>query len=476
MSRHRRALIVGLTAVSALAGAGFAAVRHAGDDNSVRMLFTGDILLSRQVQVERQATGRSPWDSLSALFARADWVGGNLEGSIGPDSTCVARDHSLCFAFDEAAPALLATAGFNALTVENNHAADLGPAARDATVRALAGAGVMGVDFDRSPRFTRIGNLTVAIVAITTVPGDDGRAQTIPSVDVEQRLRLAHSLANLVVVSIHWGNELQDWPSVSQRAAAAWLVDHGADVVIGHHPHVVQRPDCVHGHPVFYSLGNHVFDQKYPETKEGLIADCRVRGGRVQCGGIRTHTRRGSAIPAISGASTDTALAGCSVGVHPSLVVSGWTLRPRPWSTSQTDSVGVSLEGWRNGALGWMTRRVDLVSIDTGLRADRSVPLLLALERHPSSMDGEIGIRPHVYEVGDRGLIAKWRGTALAWPLLDAVVDDDGDLCALHRGDSFLRPDPSIKTTRTMRYRWNGFGFSAAADPQGRCRASSWAE
>ena len=434
------------------------------------MLFTGDILLARQVNVERRHTGRSPWDSLAALFAHADWVGGNLEGDVGEDSTCVARDRALCFAFSDDTPALLATAGFNALTVENNHAGDLGPGARASTIRALGDAGVMGVDFDDSPRFTRIGDLTVAVVAVTTIPDAGGRSQTIPSVSVAQRLRLAHTLANLVVVSIHWGNELQDWSSASQRTAAAWLVEHGADVVVGHHPHVVQRPDCVDGHPVFYSLGNHVFDQKYPETKAGLIADCRVLGGWMRCGGIRTHTRRGSAMPVVVGASNNVTLADCSVRVHPALVISGFTLRPRPWSSK--DSAGIALEGWRNGARRWTTRPVDLVSVATGIHGDGSEPLLLALERHPSAMDGEVGIRPHVYQVGSGGMIAKWRGTALAWPLLDAVVDREGGLCALHRGDSFLRPNPSIKSTRTMRYQWNGFGFSASLDSAGMCETA----
>jgi poly-gamma-glutamate synthesis protein (capsule biosynthesis protein) len=84
-------------------------------------------------------------------------------------------------------------------------------------------------------------------------------------------------------------------------------------------------------------------------------------------------------------------------------------------------------------------------------------------------MDGEVALRPHVYDVDDRGLVARWRGTALAWPLLDAIVDADGNLCALHRGDSFIQPDPHVTTTRTMRYRWNGFGFSAAADSTAGC-------
>ncbi len=469
MPRARRALIAAAGVGLAVVAGAIALTVHRAAQREVRLLFTGDILLSRQVAVERHRTGGSPWDSLAPLFRGADWVGGNLEGAIGPDSACVGAAPELCFAAGADAPQLLTAAGFHAVSVENNHAADLGQVGRARTAHALAAAVLMPVDFAHSPRFARVGDLTLAVVAITLVAGADGNAQTVPSVEVAQRLRLARSLANLVVVSIHWGTELQDWSNPAQRAAAAWLVDHGADVVFGHHPHVVQPPACLHGHPVFFSLGNHVFDQKYPETKEGLIGDCTIRGGRVRCDGIRTHARQGSAIPVRRGKLDDADLARCTVPTHATMGVGGWTLRPEPWSSASSDSAGVVLQGWREGALRWRTRRVALVSVAGFVGTDRDRPLLLTLERHPSAMDGEDAIRPHVYEVTERGLTATWRGTALAWPLLDAVVEGDGEVCALHRGDSFLRIDPSVTQTRTMRYRWDGFGFEAAPDPSGVC-------
>lgn len=467
MPRGRRAL--GAAAAVALvclmaAGAALARTRP-----RARLLFAGDVMLSRQVRLERERTGREPWDSLAPLLASADWAGANLEGAVGPDSSCAAADPSLCFAMDEDAPARLAAAGFDAVSVENNHAADLGGAGRARTLRALARAGVLGADFEGSPRFVRVGDVTVAIVAVTLVPGSDGRVQAIPSLAVAQRLRLARSLANVVVASVHWGTELQDWPNAAQRMAAEWLVDHGADVVVGHHPHVVQQPECVHGRPVFFSLGNHVFDQRYPQTKEGLVADCEVGGRHVRCGGVRTRAMRGSAVPVVAGRLPEAALAGCAAPVHPSLTYAGWTLRPEAWSPATADSGGVVIEAWRGGELRWRTRRVALVAVSPGVTSGDGRTFLLSLERHRSDMDGEIAVRPHVYELGDDGLVARWRGTALAWPLLDAVVDSAGNVCALHRGDSFVRIDPSTTETRTMRYRWNGFGFSAVRDESGAC-------
>jgi Bacterial capsule synthesis protein PGA_cap len=434
---------------------------------SARLLFTGDILLSRQVAVEMERTGGSPWSALGPFFAGADWVGGNLEGVIGQQADCRVRDRELCFADADTTPLLLARAHFSTVSIENNHGGDAGADGRARTRSALEAAGILALDFEHSPRFERIGDVTVGLLAVNLVPAADGHVQSVPSVEVAQKLRLARSLANVVVVSIHWGTELQPWPNASQRSAAEWLVDHGADVVVGHHPHVVQSPECIHGHPVFFSLGNHVFDQRFPATKEGLIADCRIHGGRVRCGGIRTHARRGSAFPVMVDDAGALQLDACPVTVAPSLALGGFTLRPEPWSASTSDS-GLALEGWRDGARQWRTRRVELVSLQSGV-ATGGMRSLLALERHASGMDHQIALRPHVYDVGARGLVARWRGTALAWPLIDAVVDAQGRVCALHRGDSFIRLDPADTTTRTMRYQWNGFGFSAAPDSGAEC-------
>ncbi|MFX6250463.1 CapA family protein, partial [Acinetobacter baumannii] len=76
----------------------------------------------------------------------------------------------------------------------------------------------------------------------------------VPSLAAERKLRLARTMADWVVVFVHWGAELRDWPQPDQRRQAAWFVAHGADLIIGAHPHVPIAPDCVDGRPVFYSL------------------------------------------------------------------------------------------------------------------------------------------------------------------------------------------------------------------------------
>ena len=188
---------------------------------------------------------------------------------------------------------LLAKAGFRAMGTANNHARDLGTAGVSATRQALRAADLDAVSFESSPYFASVGGHTVAVIAVSTVPARDGTRTEIPGIEIRQKLRLARNFSELVIVSIHWGSELLDWPDSRQREMAAWLVRNGAGLVIGHHPHVVQAPECVGGRPVFYSLGNHLFDQKYPATKQGLIADCRIRSGTLRCTGIATENASG---------------------------------------------------------------------------------------------------------------------------------------------------------------------------------------
>jgi len=459
----------------------------AGEAGEVRILFTGDILLSRQVQAEMEQPGRGPWDTWGPLFRQADWVLGNLEGAVGADTACMsARSPRPCFAIPESAVAQLGRAGFRTLGLANNHAGDLGEPGLTATGAGLARVGVDGLDFAGSPRFQRLGGVTVGLVALSLVPDAQGRRLALPGVPLAQRLRLARRLANLVVVYVHWGSELLDWPTAEQRRAARWLIRQGADLIVGHHPHVVQPAECLDGKQVFYSLGNHVFDQKYPATKEGALADCRIGQGRLRCRLITTRTPAGSAFPQRVEGEPQTRSTGalpdaCPIDLGADFRVAGLVLRPvsvaagTPGAPART-----ALAAFESGRPRWQTRPLELLALEAGpLAGPQAPPLLLALERHPSPLDQANDPRPYVYAFSARGLIPRWRGSALAWPLLDAVLapNDRETLCALHRGDSFLVPDPATTRTRVAAYRWNGFGFSGRDDAAARARCRGlWAE
>jgi len=434
----------------------------AAEFEEIRLLFTGDIMLSRNVQRELEQRGTSPWTNLTRLFSRADLVVGNLEGAVGEPVNCVPSTATApCFSIPGRFIPLLASAGFKALSIENNHNHDLGEDGRAATIKALRALGLAPLSYDTSPGFFHFHGVTIGIIAINLVPGRDGGSQGIPSIELRRKLRLAQGLANLVVVTVHWGSEFLDWPDRRQREAAHWLIGHGADVIIGHHPHVVQAPEMIAGKPVFFSLGNHLFDQKYPATKKGLIADCRINREILRCGSISTHTAKNSFFPEL--------VEGKHLSMQPvrltdSMRVSGLLLRPANADGSEQGEI--SLEGMDNGKRLWRTRPIRLAAIAAG-RLDGKKEYLFTLEKHYSPIDGEIALRPYVYSVTRHGLVARWRGSALAWPLLDAVIlpNRESILCALHRGDSFIDLEPASKKVRVAAYRWNGFGFSGVDDP-----------
>jgi poly-gamma-glutamate synthesis protein (capsule biosynthesis protein) len=469
------------------------------------MLFTGDILLSRQVAREIEARGGvSPWRDIGDALKGADFVFGNLEGAVGSVDDCLppkdqpekdqpekdqAEKHrpakDLCFAVSPRLVPLVRNAGFTALGVANNHSGDLGAAGRRATHAALDAAGLAAAG-PEAPVFFRLGPHTVGLVSLSLVPGRDGVVDAVPSWQAARALRLARALSDFVVVSVHWGKELADWVVPEQEAQAKWLVAHGADVIVGAHPHVIQPAECVDGRPVFYSLGNHVFDQKYPATKRGLIAACTVEAGRTDtgnagagiliCSGSITRTPVNSSFPVASGEpeAASAALSQCPAPARQRLTVSGQSLGARIAGRTVVSGAvvleGVSVEAGPARVL-WRSPARSLLSIDSGrLAADRPA-MLFTIERHASPIDGEDGPRPYVYDVTPHGLVARWRGSALAWPLLDATLVTDAAgrayVCALHRGDSFVMLDGADgAAVRTQVYAWNGFGFSGVTEEE----------
>ncbi|HUX67570.1 MAG TPA: CapA family protein [Terriglobales bacterium] len=446
--------------------------------SAVKLVFTGDILLARQVAVEMRFRRASPWTQIAPVLHQADWSLGNLEGAVGDAHACLpARrlhdghpDLSPCFAVAPSAIAPLRAAGFAAIGIANNHSRDLGAPGVAATRRALAAAGLEPLAFSNSPVFVTVKGVTLGLVALDAIPARDGAQQTIPSPQLARKLRLARALSNLVVVYIHWGTELHDWPSGAQQRQAAWLVAQGADLVVGSHPHVVEAPACVQGKPVFYSLGNLLFDQKFAATRIGMLAVCDIRHHRLACTARRTAPPAHSFFPAPFGddAAADRTLAACRPRLHPTLEVAGDHLL----------QAGVTAHGERilaaagpGGHRLWTARPTELLSLEPASFAPANTPtpppVLFTLERHPSPLDGEDSVRPYVYQLGPAGPIARWRGTALAWPLLDARVlpTAPATLCALHRTDSFLMPNPKAKGFRIAAYRWDGFGFAGLHDP-----------
>jgi poly-gamma-glutamate synthesis protein (capsule biosynthesis protein) len=216
------------------------------------------------------------WADLVPLFRQADLAFGNLETPVAPTT----GRPGVPFQFNAPAslPAALRASGFTVLSTANNHAFDQGPKGVSETLGRLVEEHLItiGSGEDRSrAEVTQIverQGLRIAFMGFTDIFNIDlNHRATEPWVrplDLEptiQAVREARSRADLVVVSIHWGNEYQHQPTKRQRDIAQALAEAGCDVILGHHPHVLQPVELIEAGGrrvlVAYSLGNFISNQ-----------------------------------------------------------------------------------------------------------------------------------------------------------------------------------------------------------------------
>ncbi|WP_243301298.1 CapA family protein [Geothrix oryzisoli] len=245
----------------------------------LRLVAVGDILMHQDVKASAEHAAQgfpSLWADLVPLFQGADLAFGNLETPVAPSS----GRPGVPFQFNAPAalPAALRASGFTVLATANNHAFDQGPRGVRETLDRLRAEQLVAVGSgeDRSRAETlqiveRQG-VKVAFLGFTDIFNIDlNRKATDPWVrrlDLEPALaavREARACADLVVVSVHWGNEYQHQPTKRQRDLARQLVEAGCDLLLGHHPHVLQPAEVleVGGRKalVAYSLGNFISNQ-----------------------------------------------------------------------------------------------------------------------------------------------------------------------------------------------------------------------
>lgn len=130
----------------------------------------------------------------------------------------------------------------------------------------------------------RVGFLAYTNLYPEGLVAQDGRLGVSDSrlENILERVREAREEADIVVVSLHWGEEYAPGPSEEQRELARASIDAGADLVIGHHPHVVQEVERYKSGWIAYSLGNFIFDQNFSEeTMSGLMLRAFVRDGKI---------------------------------------------------------------------------------------------------------------------------------------------------------------------------------------------------
>lgn len=251
-------------------------------------IFFGDLMLDRNVGTTIAENG------LDYIFANLvsqeqdffegyDIVSANLEGAVTKDGEHYAPDVIYDFAFS---PELIETLkqdyNFNFFTIANNHVTDQGTSGFQETRINLDNLGIDHVGCpdaqveDCNKKILEKENYDIGMLGYSMV------YHMLDEQSAIEQVREMASSTDFVIVNIHWGVEYEHQFNKVQQNLAHAFVDAGADLIIGHHPHVVQGMEIYKEKAIFYSLGNFVFDQYFSQdTQEELAVKINYQEDKI---------------------------------------------------------------------------------------------------------------------------------------------------------------------------------------------------
>ncbi len=271
------------------------ALPAAAESGSITLVATGDLLLGGSAEATvRQHGFDYPYRDVADIFHSADIAMANLEAPLTRQAEPV-EDKSYTFKVDPEAAAAMQRAGLTILTLANNHIGDFGPNGVTDTIAALRPHGLRytgaGANLQQARRPTALAtkNGSVGFLAYSnTLPksfyAKADRPGTAPGYTkfIRKDVRRLREFVDYVVVSFHWGAELMTEPKDYQQRLARIAIDSGAQVVIGHHPHVLQGVEFYNGGVIYYSLGNFAFGSYSRNATIGGLARVTLADGGVK--------------------------------------------------------------------------------------------------------------------------------------------------------------------------------------------------
>ena len=246
------------------------------------LLFFGDVMLDRHIKEKITAQG---FDYLleklaggeKRFFTDLDLIGANLEGDVTDQGEHFPPVAGNDFAFDPQTVKKLQSYNFNYFNIANNHAGDQGAKGIIQTQKNLKDLNFSfsgcadGQVGECSSTIMEMGEKEIGLAGFSMVyrPFDVSVASQIIK-DLKDK-------TDFVIANVHWGTEYEHRFNSKQQTVAHSLIDAGADVIIGHHPHVVEGLEIYKSKPIFYSLGNFIFDQYFSkETQQGLAVGLSI--------------------------------------------------------------------------------------------------------------------------------------------------------------------------------------------------------
>jgi len=240
-------------------------------NTQVTLLFTGDIMLGRHVEFLMQREGAQyPFINIQESLNKTDVLIGNFEGSVPPVHKPTPFG-TFAFSVKKEYLDVLKNVGFNILSLANNHSFDFKASGFTNTKAECLRVGIVckghpSALSEESTHIIEIDGHKIGLLFLHTLYVSPTQE------DIEFLLEELIKETDIQIAYVHWGDEYVLVPNASQRGLAHSLIDLGVDAIIGHHPHVIQSVEIYNDAPVFYSLGNFIFDQYFNQNvQEGLL-------------------------------------------------------------------------------------------------------------------------------------------------------------------------------------------------------------
>lgn len=246
----------------------------------------GDVMVGRHVE---EVTNRYGYDYLfryvQPLFNQADYATGNFENVASDRELEPMENKEITLQANRESVAAMKDAGFQTMAMANNHMMDYGEQGMIDTLDTFheqgidaVGAGTNSTDASNRISYQEINGLTIATLSFSDISSEETKAGEkqagILDFDPATFIPLtaeAKKKADYVIVHAHWGREYNSRASDRQKELGRALADAGADLVIGHHPHVLESIEVYDDTVIFYSLGNFIFDQGWSRTRETAL-------------------------------------------------------------------------------------------------------------------------------------------------------------------------------------------------------------